>query len=60
MLQSLYKRYTNLETIGKNKVKTAGSYVAIMNHSSGFIIGIARKNCENPNRTFTKIIFKPP
>ena len=31
--------------------------IYIMNHGSGFIIVIARKNCENPNRTFTKIIF---
>ena len=30
----------------------------IMNHDSGFIIGIARKFCENPNRTLTKFLFK--
>ena len=30
----------------------------IMNHGSGFIIEIARKNCENPNKTFTKINFE--
>ena len=30
----------------------------IMNHDSGFIIGIARKFCKNPNRTFTKSILK--
>ena len=29
-----------------------------MNHDSGFIIGIARKFCENPNRTLTKFVFK--
>ena len=29
-----------------------------MNHDSGFIIGIARKFCKNPNRTLTKFVFK--
>ena len=29
-----------------------------MNHDSGFIIGIARKLCVNPNRTLTKYILK--
>ena len=28
--------------------------MCIMNHDSGFIIGIARKLCVNPNRTLTK------
>ena len=43
-------------------VATSDQYLtptlSIMNHGSGFIIGIARKNCKNPNRTFTKINFK--
>ena len=33
-------------------------YEIIMNYDSGFIIGIVRKFCENPNRTFTKSILK--
>ena len=33
-------------------------YIHIMNHDSGFIIGIVRKLCENPNRTLTKSILK--
>ena len=30
----------------------------VMNHGSGFIIGIARKLCENPNKALTKSILK--
>ena len=29
-----------------------------MNHGSGFIIGIAPKNDQTPNRTFSKLISK--
>ena len=29
-----------------------------MSHDGGFVIGIAPKNCKNPNRMLTKFYFK--
>ena len=36
----------------------ASIYTFIMNHDSGFMIGIARKIYQNPNRMLTKLILK--
>ena len=40
------------------QITKCAKFRLIMNHNSGFIIGIARKIHENPNRTLTKYSCK--